>query len=413
MSERPPSSLMKDLAAVTNPRTLVLFGSSLVVPLAAFMLYPFLIIYFTHVLKFTPAEAGLLLSVRFLASGVLGFIGGMAADRIGLGRAYVLSAVVTGLAIFAMSRESDVWVLAALLMVVGVAASTVNATARGLANTEVDQERGGMMQNVIHWLNNVGMAAALPVSAFALGGGYSRIPFEVTAVSYVLIAIVMALVFWRPHRVGAKSVRPSAKPAGPLAVLRDDPAFVWLLVSFLLVVAAEMQFESGVPLDLSFHFTGGARIYGALGALDMVIVFVLQLGVSHWLANRKSPWAGYLGMLAVGGLAIGGVWQTIPGWTLTIILLGVGDVFAFGQILALMGDLPQDGRQGQYFALLAMVQGLATFVAYAASGTLYQTLHPAWLFGLTLPAAALATIALRNAKTIHRRQAPLATQEAG
>ncbi len=408
------SSLRRELRAVTNPRTLVLFGSSLVVPLAAFMLYPFLIIYFTHVLKFSAAEAGLLLSLRFLSSGMLGFGGGWAADRLGLGRTYVMAGLLTGLTVLAVSLATQVWLLAGLLVVLGIAASTVNAAARGLANTHVEVAQRGTVQNVIHWLNNVGMAAALPLSAFALSGGYSRIPFDVTGLAYMGIALFMGVVFWEKRRAeDGAPVGPAPHAGGPWAVIRQDPAFRWLLTSFFSVVAAEMQFESGVPLDLADHFFHGARLYGTLGALDMIVVFVLGLGVSHWLGRRKSPWAGYLGMLAVGGLVVGGVWQTVPGWTVAIILLGIGDVFAFGQIFALMGVLPRAGQEGQYFILLTAVQGLATFVAYAAGGAIYEVLPPIWLFGLTLPVAVLATAAFKTAKTLHERQSAVTGREAG
>ncbi|NMP24115.1 MFS transporter [Sulfobacillus harzensis] len=413
MADTRKLSLVRELHDVTNSRTLVLFASSLVVPLAAFMLYPFLIIYFTHVLKLSAAEAGLLLSVRFLSSGILGFVGGLAADRIGLGRTYVMAGLLTGLTVLAMSAETHVWPLVGLLVVLGVSASTVNAAARGLANTQVDSAHGGTVQNLIHWLNNVGMAAALPLSAFALSGGYSRIPFDVTAVAYMGIALLMASTFWEKHAAGGATAGPAKQAAGPWTILRQDPAFGWLLTSFLLVVAAEMQFESGVPLDLSYHFPHGAQLYGALGALDMVVVFVLQLGVSHWLARIKSPWPGYIGMLAVGGLVLGGIWQTVPGWTIAIILLGIGDVFAFGQIFALMGMLPRPGQQGQYFSMFTMVQGLATFIAYAASGAVYQVLHPVWLFGLTIPVAVLATLSFRNAKTLFQRRSESASEDAG
>lgn len=414
MANSHKSSLIRDLRDVTKPRTLLLFASSLVVPLAAFMLYPFLIIYFTHVLRLSAGEAGLLLSVRFLSSGILGFLGGHVADRIGMGRTYVIAGLLTGLTVLAMSAETHVWPLAGLLVVLGVSASTVNATARGLANTHVDSAHRGTVQNLIHWLNNVGMAAALPLSAFAMSGGYSRIPFVATAVVYIGIALLMAMIFWekRPSPAGA-ATDSSGHATGSWAILRQDPAFRWLLASFLLTVAAEMQFESGVPLDLSYRFTHGARLYGALGALDMVVVFILQLSVSHWLARKKSPWAGYIGMLAIGGLLVGGVWQTIPGWTVAIILLGIGDVFAFGQIFALMGALPRPGQQGQYFSMLTMVQGTATFIAYAASGVVYQALHPIWLFGLTVPLALIAIVSFRNAQTLHQRRTLSSSREAG
>jgi MFS family permease len=397
---------------VANSKSLAVFASSLIVPLAAFMLYPFLIIYFTHVLHLGVAEAGLLLSVRFLASGLLGFLSGMLADRIGLARTYLIAGLTTGAALMALGLSRSLPVLALLLVVLGVSASTVNAMARGLVNDSVARESRGTAQTYVHWLNNVGMAAGLPLSGLLLDGGYSRLPFEIAAAAYVAMAVVLFAAFRRepPPRTEPLESSPARQSrVMPWTLLQDDRAFAWLLASFLLVVAVEMQFESGVPLDLSLHFSRGARLYGALGVLDMVVVVLLQLVVSHWLSQRRSPWYGYVGMCAVGGLIVGGLWQTVLGWTVSIMLLGVGDVFAYGQIFSLMGVLPRPGRQGRYFSVLAMVQGLATFVAYGLGAVLYQTLHAGWTFGLTLPVAVLATFAYRQAKA----RAPVLSEAAG
>ncbi len=177
------------------------------------------------------------------------------------------------------------------------------------------------------------------------------------------------------------------------------------MAAFLLWVAVEMQFESNIPLDLSRHFPHGAELYGTLGMLDLIIVFVLQLIVSHWLAKVTSPWYGYLGFLLLGGLIVGGLWQTVFGWTLAIILLSVGEVFSISQIMGLMGVLPQEGQQGSYFALFGMVQGLGTFVAYAVGSTAYQGLGPGVLFTLCLLAAAASAVLYRQAHHVHARPA--------
>lgn len=416
MGDSPKPSLLSEFRAIANPKSLSVFGSSLLVPLAAFMLYPFLIIYFTHILKLSVAEAGLLLSIRFLSSGFLGFLGGMVSERIGLSRTYLLAGLVTGATLFIMGFEHAVPVLAGLLVLLGVSASTVNAMARGLVNDSVDEKGRGIAQNYVHWLNNIGMAAALPISALALGGGYSRIPFDVSAAAYAVMAVSLFVAFGAfgtPRPQPAHRSESGRSSSAPWSVLATDRAFLWLMVAFLLVVAVEMQFESGVPLDLSFHFHQGARLYGVLGVIDMAVVIVLQMLVSHWLGRRKSPWFGYLGMVAVGGLIIGGVWQTPLAWTISIVLLGVGDVFAYGQIFNLMGVIPTPGRQGTYFSILGMVQGLATFVAYAFGADLYQNLHAGWMFGLTVPVALLAVLSYRNAQHWHQRQAALAQEKVG
>ncbi len=389
-------SMRQELRQIWSPRTAVLLAASLVTPAAAFMLYPFMTIYFTHTLGLAIAVAGGLLSLRFLSSAGLSFVGGLASDRWGLVPMYVLAGGVTAAALALMAFQSNLVVLALLLVVVGACAATVNANVRGLANLGVPPQHRGTVQNYVHWLNNVGMAAALPFSAFLLHAGASRLPFIVASAGYLAMAL---LVGWAYRDAAAPTRANKAAPAStPWAILKQDRPFLLLMGSLLLWVAVEMQFESNLPLDLSRHFPHGAELYGILGAMDMVIVIALQLVVSHWLAKVKSPWYGYAGFLMLGGLLVGGLSQTILGWTLAIILLSVGEVFSISQIMALMGTLPREGQQSGYFSLFGMVQGLGTFLAYGLGGAAYQALGPAALFTLCLPAAAASAVLYRQAR---------------
>ncbi len=406
-------SFFQDMRNILNAQTATLFAASLITPAAAFMLYPFFTIYFTHTLGYSAAGAGLLLSVRFLSSALLGFIGGWASERFGLLRTYMLAGVITAVAIFIMSFQRGVVPLVVLLVITGVSASTVNACVRGLANVTVTQDNRGAVQNYVHWLNNVGMAIALPFSADVLLGGISRVPFMVTAVGYLAMAVLLGIAFRRS--VAATPQRAESKPktsALPWRILGQDRAFAFLMASFVLWAMVEMQFESNIPLDLSYHFPQGAKLYGTLGMVDMVIVFGLQLGVSRWLATKPSQWLNYIGFLLLGGLIVGGLWQSVVGWTISIVLLSVGEVFSIGPIMTLMGALPREGQHGSYFALFGMAQGLATFLAYSLGGIVYQTLHPAVLFALTLPLAALSGLLYRHAQRTHHNEVQKESTEA-
>ncbi|SMC05878.1 Na+/melibiose symporter [Sulfobacillus thermosulfidooxidans DSM 9293] len=394
-----PKTLQSFRSVITGP-VIVLFLISFIVPFSAFMLYPFLIIYFTHVLHYHPWQAGLLLSVRFLASGIFGFTGGLVSQRLGNLRTYIISGLLSAAAIVALAFTHKPATIVMTLAILGLAASTVNAMARGLANELVKDEYRGVIQNYIHWLNNIGMAAALPLSALLLGGGYSRAPYFFAAAGYALAAGALAMTVGRSRsRSPEPALRMSQSPSSmkPWQILQHDRAFSWLLLSFALVVIVEMQFESGVPLDLSFHFAHGAKLYGVLGAIDMILVFSLQLLVAHFLDKHPNSWSGSVGMFLLSGLVIGAIWQTVLGWSIAIILLSVGDVFAFGQIFSLMGVLPKSGQHGLYFSLLGMVQGFGTFVAYALGGIGYEILHPFGMFMLTIPLTILAVFSYRNA----------------
>lgn len=404
-ASRPPSFVGR-VRSLFGRDTGVLFAASFFTPLAAFLLYPFLIVDFTHVLGFSAVASGLLLSIRFLSSAVFGFVGGWASDRFGLSRTYAAAGMVTAATVLALSFARSVPLLVFLLAVLGVSASTVNATVRGMTNVAVSEEERGRAQNLIHWLNNIGMAAALPFSAYVLHAGTSRLPFWVTAAAYAVMALAVVL------GVGAQTARNGAPvPAsaggahrasrGPLSVLMEDRAFVLLLLSFVLWVMVEFQFESGVPLDMSYHFAAGTRLYGTLGVLDMAVVFFLQMWAADWLGRHGSQAWGFVGFLLLGGLAIGGLWQTAAGWTLAILLLSLGEVFSLGQIMNLMGTMPREGRQGAYFSLFGMAQGCGAFLAYGLGGAAYQDLHPALFFALCLPAGALSGLLCRWAARGH------------
>lgn len=392
------SSFLEEFRLLVSPKTSVLFASSFIIPLAAFMLYPFLTIFFTHRLHFSAAEAGLLLSIRFLSSGLLGFVSGWLSNRLGMARTYTISGTVTALVIVLLAFQTGLWPIVVLLVLMGVSESSVKTTVRALSNQALPEEHRGAGQNYMYWLNNVGMAVAMPVSSFALHGGLSQIPFFVAAAAYLIMAGVMAAGFGSHDRPPSETGSNIRHSVAPWTILRQDRAFALLMASFILWVMVEMQFESDIPLDLSYHLPHGAALYGALGAMDMILVFVLQLAVSRWLSTRKSPWYGYMGFLLLGGLAIGGFWQTTVGWGIAIILLALGDVFSISQIMALMGVIPRDGQQAAYFAIFGMAQGMATFLAYALGGTAYQLLHPAVLFSLCVPAAVLSAIFYRAAR---------------
>ncbi|MDA8200208.1 MAG: MFS transporter [Thermaerobacter sp.] len=216
-----PPSGWQELRAILSPKTSVLFMASLLTPAAAFMLYPFLTIYFTHTLGMAIAVAGTLLSVRFLATATLSFVGGWASDRYGLVPVYVLAGVVTAVALWLMAYEHSGVVLALLLVVLGISAATVNANVRGLANLGVPAAHRATVQNYVHWLNNVGMAMALPFSAFLLHAGSSRLPFFVAAGGYLAMAAVVAWGF----RSDAAPSSVAATGSNPWTIVRATELF--------------------------------------------------------------------------------------------------------------------------------------------------------------------------------------------
>jgi hypothetical protein len=94
------------------------------------------------------------------------------------------------------------------------------------------------------------MATALPILALLRSGGYSRWPFDLTAIAYPGMARLVGWVFRTitPPDAQAKNTREAATAGKPV----DHPAAMprlFLAYRELSVVVVEMQFESSAPLD--------------------------------------------------------------------------------------------------------------------------------------------------------------------
>lgn len=250
----PSKGVITALREVTTPKTTVLFIVSFLTPATAFMLYPFLTVYFTHRLGFSILTTGLLLSLRFLSSALLGFLGAAAANRFGLLLTYCIAAIVTAVTTGMMAYTQNLTLLIVLLTLMGVASSTTKSTLRGLASIGVPSDHQGLVQNIIHWLNNIGMTAALPLSAFIFHGGYSTIPFIVTATGYLAMAALLYGSLYRFSPVQSMSSPPAASPPPPRAPCGVSCALTALFAfsSCLLFCGLSSNFSSNRAFPSTF-----------------------------------------------------------------------------------------------------------------------------------------------------------------
>lgn len=403
------------MSDVLNPKLTLLMVVSGFRSVSSYMLTPFLAIYFHLVLGFSLPVSGVLAGLPFLSAWALGVLGGYAADRLGLTRAYSVAGIISALALFGLAEAHAIWFVALMMVVFGAMRPVGTNTVSALANRHVAREYRGQMENYLYWVSNAGVMAGLLLAADVLAGGHSNtVIFVVAALSLVLVVPVAAVFGSEPEAAVPAEADSSGGFGAALGLLVRDRALVLAAGTMLAMILMESQLNATVPIALTLHFRNGAALLGPLLAIDTVMVLVGQPLVSRYFA--KVPPANMFlagAIMGAGGLALGGIGGTVVLWIIGMIVYGMGEVLWAVPVNQLLGELPVPGREALYFSVIGMAQYLAMFVGttvgvsllkgFAAAlwiGVIVVALLGVWMFragtlALTRRAAAAADVAVR------------------
>lgn len=421
MSEGAPAAAQVQrepgLFQVLTPATGFLLGAQLLSSATAYMLLPFLAVYFHRRLGFSVAGSGFLVGLPFLAGLAFSLAGGYLTDRVGPLRSYLAATLLFGLAVGALVYAHGQGQIAATLVGLGIAWSVVNTAGQSVVNGATRPEHRGTVQNATYWVNNVGVVLGLFVSAELLGAGTSTAPFAVVFAVRVLLALAVAAVFWqtvfqRPADAGAQSRRPGV--IDTFRTVARDQALLYAALSVLFLIVMESQVNSSLPLDLTSHVAGGARDLGPVLAINSVVV-VLSTPFAVRLLAKLSPVRVFLaGALLTGlGLALGGIVGTLASWIAGMTLYSIGEVVWSTKLNNLLGNLPTPENSGVYFSVIGLASSLAYFLGTSVGTAVYQAFSPVVLYGGMVLVAVLAGYVFSRAVRAHGQRLALQAATGG
>jgi MFS family permease len=349
-------------------------------------LWPVNSIYIHSVLHKPLTDAGLVLMV-WAGTGFIGsFIGGWLCDRIGPTRVLGVALGVASAVIMVPVFTSGWWSYIAVMALFGTACAVPSPVLYTLVG-HASPEGGRRGYNFIYVATNLGVAVGT-----ALGGVLAEWSFRAVfigiAVSYFVFFLLVLSVFRsrfaQVHGTmkmaaqvteDVRTVALSAVPWIPILILFIGIVMVWsVYVQWMCTIPVYMQ-ALGYPLSA----------YSLLWTLNGLLVFTLQPLVVMVVRKFPSLSLHISGgvLLYAGAFAIVALGHSYPSFVVGMVIMTVGELFAWPAIPAAMEQMAPASMLGMLQGMMASAGTLGRMVGPVTGGYLYDHESVAvmlWLF---------------------------------
>lgn len=304
---------------------------------------PFLSLFLIKELNAGPVALGAFLLVSALGQIAVSTVVGRLSDARAIRRLLMLAASAAGAVawlLFAFVR--DYWVLLVVSVTVGAVASSQMPQMFAYARQALDRSgstKAPLAMSALRTVVSIAWVGGPPVGALLMSGvGFTGL-FAVTAVFYVVAAVVIAQ--WLPELGGAKSESPEVEVGRPGA--RTE--IVLAALAFILLQGATAVGVAAMPLFVTENLGGTAADAGVVLGLCAALEIPLMLGFGA-LAVRRSQRALVLAGGAVA-LAYYGVvlvvqetWQVMAAQVLHAVVISAVMGLGISYFQALAPDRP-------------------------------------------------------------------------
>lgn len=347
------------------PRDLWVVSAATLINRLGMMAIPFLVLYLTRELGFSPARAGLALGVYGAGSIIAAPIAGRLCDRIGglpIIRGSLLgSAVILMVLPFARTYPLILaLVLAWALLSEGGRPATL-ALIADLVPTEQRKPAFALIRLAINLGMSVGPAAGGFIAALSF-----RSIFFVNATASLIAGAFLVLV---PLSASAhKRTTHDAAEDGDIPVPRSalfaDRRFMIFLGATFLVSAVFFQHEGAMPLFLVQDLHLSTAFYGSLFTINTLMIVFMEVPLNSATAHWPHRWGLSLGALLFA--AGSGLFGFASGPVLIVVGIVVwtfGEMMLFPQASAYVADIAPEHRTGAYMGAYSMAFSIAFAVA--------------------------------------------------
>ena len=371
----------------------MLFGGTFVNRLGTFVM-PFMTLYLTHQ-GFSVPQAGLALAMYGIGGVAAQFLGGWLTDRIGRKNAIGFSMLGASVITLLLWQASSLLVIYALMLLLALVAEMHRPAASALIADLVPSEQRVSAFALFRLAINVGWACGLTLGGILADRSFSYlfIGDAATSAAFGVISLIAL-----PH--GMRTSRHEERHLqGATRAILADRGFLLFLGSVLIGAAIYMQNVSTFPLHVQAAGFS-TSVYGALQALNGVIVVLLELPITSWTGRRSRTRMIALGTVLIGlSFASLIVARSIPALAAMVLVWTLGEIIASPVSSAFVADRSPEHTRGRYQASLGVMFALGAVVG-PTIGTLTYEFSPDLLWigcGVAgVLAAALALAAGRH-----------------
>jgi MFS family permease len=374
--------------------------STLVARTGAFVA-PFLSYYLTRSLGHSAAFAGFVAALNAVGAGVSAVVGGVLADRVGRRGTLLGALVASAVTLVALGSVHSVVLIAGLAFLAGLANNATRPATGAIIADIVPSVDRGRAYALNYWAINLGFAVAMLSAGAVASHGYSLL-FVGDALANAGCAVVVFFTVpeTRPV-VGSPSsaAEGSGERAGSLADVVRDRIFLGFLGAVLVGAVIYSQAQTVQPIMMGQDGLGPGA-YGAVAALNGILIGALQLPMTTWLRRYTDGTVLAASSFLMGAgfavpLLIVAVGHPMGVYAASVVVWTIAEIGTTPPQMALGADLAPAHMRGRYQGMGTLTWSVAGIVgplvggwalsAVGASAVLWASLVlgaagvPAWL----------------------------------
>lgn len=365
------SSLLANLKSLPRPAW-ILFGGTFINRFGAFVM-PFLAIYLTR-RGYSPAQAGLAVSVYGGGHIVASMLGGHLADRIGRRYTIALSMFTSAGMMLALSQAREFPAIVVCTFLVGLTSELYRPAATALLGDLIPPEQRVAAFGMYRFAVNLGFAAGPATAGFLADRSFFLLfaGDAITSFAYGIVALLALPHGFRPEK------KIEQRGEALRHALRDRP-FLLFLAATLCVTWIEFQIHSTLPLYIQGLGFSTSK-YGALISVNGVLIVLFELGIIAWTQRFAPQPLIALGYLLTGiGFALTGLARTIPALLLTLVIWTLGEMIYAPVTGAFVASLAPERYRGRYMGMWILMWSVGMLLGPYLGTLLYQY-NRSWLW---------------------------------
>jgi MFS family permease len=367
----------------------LLFWGLLINAAGGSIIWPFLTIYMRQQLDVPLTSITLLFTLYSAASVAATSAAGPLVDRFGRKGAMVLSLVVGGATLSAMSHSGTLALWAVLQALSGAAGPLYRVGNNAMVADLVEPERRPAAYALLRTISNLGVAIGPSIGGFVTGVSYSLAFYIAAGASLLFALLILCFVTETAPRSDETSIETQER-GGYRPVLGDRPFLAFSAIYTLAGMPYSLMMLL-LPVYATESFGMPENRYGFIMATNAAMVVLLQYTVTR-ITERYH----HLPVLAVGSLfyamgvgSVGWGWN-FPTFLLSMIVLTVGEMITIPTSTALTANLAPPDMRGRYMSVYGLTWSVAFGIGPVIGGFLNDNLAPVaiWYGGLSMGLAA-------------------------
>lgn len=376
------SSLWSDLKALPGPYW-VLFTGTLINRFGHFVM-PFLALYLQRE-GYTSWVTAVALGAYGAGGLIAGLAGGYCADRWGRKPTIIVSCTGGAICMMLLSQAINPWSIVIVSSAVGMFSAMYFPAASALLADLVSEPLRVRAFGCQRLAVNLGFAVGMATAGLMAEHSFFML-FVVDALTTSVLGIV--ILFGVPEIRKTTKVNASWAPA--IREMRRNPKYLRAVTASFFIAMVFWQLSSTWGLQITTRGGFNESVYGALMALNGVMIVLLELPLTSWTRKHLPIRVMTIGYSLVGvGMGVNLFGFSLPVLIVAMVVVTVGEMLSLPVAHSYIAGLAPEEMRGRFMGVLGIAWNAATMLG----PILGMALFAVWPDGVWLACLAMGLAA--------------------